>query len=123
MKRIILQFISVAAVAMLVSSCVTVPNGGGDGKLSVGIEDESKVECADVFLDGRFLACIHRGEDFKDFEMPAGYYRMRIVVDGYEMWEREIQVVGGTDYQIIHVRLQEILAFLRQHVGIAIFNA
>ncbi len=112
MKRVFMYLTAALAVALLATSCATVPGGGGDGQLSVGIVQESEVEHADIFLDGRMLCTVYRGEDYRDFDMPTGTYRMRIVANGYEEWERTIQVVGGTDYQEVHVRLERLIAFV-----------
>ncbi len=114
MKSILIRLATAMAVASLAASCATLPGGGGDGQLAVGIDQESEVERADIFLDGKMICTVHKGEDRREFKMPAGYYRMRIVADGYEKWDRTIEVVGGNDYQEIHVRLQKILALLNR---------
>jgi len=112
MKLALIPITIALAAVLLAASCASPPGGGRNGQLSVGIVEESEVPRADIFLDGKMICTVYRGEDYRDFDMPAGYYRMRIVADGYEKWDRRIEVVGGSDYQEIHVRLVKLIAFV-----------
>ncbi len=112
MKHVLIRLTAALTIVLLLTSCASLPRGRGDGHLSVGIEKRSTVERADIFLDGEMLCTVYRGEAHRTFQMPAGYYRMRIVTDSHEPWERVIEVVDGDNYQEIHVRLEGALSTL-----------
>jgi hypothetical protein len=115
MKAIWFLLIGIFCVSLVTVSCTTAPrSGSGPGLLTVEINEDSQCERADVFLDGRLLTTLVKGDPGKEFKMPCGYYEMRIVSDGFKPWEQTINVVGGNNYRRIEARMEKLIAMLKQ---------
>lgn len=52
----------------------------------------SEPDGADVYLDGSFV-----GSTPSTLELPAGTYKMSVRLGGYKNWERDVQVIGGSE--------------------------
>lgn len=61
----------------------------------------SEPDGADVNLDGSFV-----GSTPSTLELPAGTYKMSVRLAGYKNWERDVQVIGGSELTL-HARLEK----------------
>lgn len=55
----------------------------------------SEPDGADVLLDGSYVSSTPA-----TLELPAGTYQVRVVLPGYQDWEREVRVLGGSEVTV-----------------------